>query len=235
MLRDGLDANPHVPRGRMTASTRAINLKDKRLHFLLIPSSTRYFGISFLIVALTRPWNYLFETEGGQSCAGINCENCHSFMTVALFGAKQTCQISSWRALSRKLLRHMQNLTKKEPLGDEGVNHSQHALESISLHIQEPAQEGWTLPVHSVPILGQAKEQSSPSLSGTKVSAAFKILYWHSSCRWPLQKEGQGLVFSTVDDTMASGEIKNLLICSSTFELLHRKEYYRQQGSKRVT
>lgn len=84
MLRDGLDANPHVPRGRMTASTRAINLKDKRLHFLLIPSSTRYFGISFLIVALTRPWNYLFETEGGQSCAGINCENCHSFMTVAL-------------------------------------------------------------------------------------------------------------------------------------------------------
>lgn len=50
-------------------------------------------------------------------------------------------------------------------------------LGSIPLHVQEPAQEGWTLPVHPVLPLWQAKEQSSPSLSVTKGSAAFKILY----------------------------------------------------------
>lgn len=47
----------------------------------------------------------------------------------------------------------------------------------ILLHIQEPVQEGWTLLVCPVLPLGQAKEQSSSSLSVTKVSAAFKTLY----------------------------------------------------------
>lgn len=48
-------------------------------------------------------------------------------------------------------------------------------------------------------------------------------------------ERGQGLIFPTADATMASPEIKNLLICPYTFEWLHQKEYHRQQGSKRVT
>lgn len=164
----------------MTASTQAINLKDKRSHFLLIPSSTYYFGISFLIVALTRPWNYLFWSERGQSCASINCENCHLFITIALLVYSKCIRFTNEGLSSGNYSDTRKNLSKNKHFGDVGVNHSQYAqLAFLCTSRSQPTRYGRCPSILSLcPGSSQGAEYScSTSPSVTKVPAAFKMLY----------------------------------------------------------
>lgn len=97
-------------------------------------------------------------------------------MTVALL-VKRQLQDLQLKSFAQEIAQTHAKPHRERAFGGCRCESFTTCLENIPLHIQEPAREGWTLPVLPVPPLGQAKEQSSPSLSVTKVSAAFKILY----------------------------------------------------------
>ena len=161
----------------MTASTQGINLKDKCLHFLLAPSSTQYFGISFLIVVLTRPWNYLFQSERGQSCAGINCENCHLFITIALLVYSKHIRFTNEGLCTGNCSNTCKTSLRKNIFGMQvGIIHnmpSEHLSPhpAVSLAGMDPAPP----PCPRTSQIGEYSCSTSPSV--TKASLSFKILY----------------------------------------------------------
>lgn len=165
----------------MTASTQATNLKHKRLHFMPIHSSTQYFRISFLIVTLTRLWHYLFQSERGQSHAGINYKNCHLFITIVLLVYSKRVLDFKMKGFVQEIAQTCKTSPRKNILGMQvGIIHNmpnEHfsACPGLSLVGMD------TAPPPS-PLLRQREQyccNTSPSV--TKLSASFKRLYSHLS------------------------------------------------------